>query len=294
MLYVGGGYWDVVISEENDQIIGTQAYFVKRRYGFEYITQPPITQHNGMWIRESKSDKNEKKLSDQNKVIKDLISQIENIGLSYFQQNFSPTFTNYIPLLWSGYRQRTLYSFVIQSSKMKMEDIEKNFSKVIRYDIKNAREAFTIEESSNLDLFYSLHKSTFARQGKAPSCSRELLQKIDEACRKHDACRMILTRDSDGNYYSGAYYVKDAMKVYYVLSGTDMNTRNTNSLAFLLYEGIKYANELGLDFDFEGSVVEKIYEYFRKFGGEQVPYFNIRKIYSKNPAINFMISKKLK
>lgn len=174
-----------------------------------------------------------------------------------------------------------------------MGEIEKNFSKVIRYDIKKAREMVTVEESSDLELFFELHKSTFERQGKKPGCPYTLMKRIDEACRERNACKLILARDNDGNYYSGSYFVRDDKKVYYILSGTDASTRNANTLSLLIFEGIKYANGLGLDFDFEGSVVEKIYDYFRKFGGEQVPYFNIRKIYSNNYFIKQLIRRRL-
>lgn len=80
-----GGYWDVVLSEKNEQIVGAQTFFVKSKYGLKYITQPPITQHNGIWIKKSGSSKNEKRLSDEKDIITDLIAKVEEEGFCYYQ-----------------------------------------------------------------------------------------------------------------------------------------------------------------------------------------------------------------
>ncbi len=40
---------------------------------------------------------------------------------------------------------------------------------------------------------------------------------------------------------------------------------------------------MGLKYDFEGSMIERIAKSFRRFGGEATPYYRIRKVF--NPEI---------
>ena len=42
-------------------------------------------------------------------------------------------------------------------------------------------------------------------------------------------------------------------------------------------------NQLGLKYDFEGSVIKRISKSMRQFGGKPMPYFRIRKVF--NPDI---------
>ena len=51
----------------------------------------------------------------------------------------------------------------------------------------------------------------------------------------------------------------------------------------LIWHGIEEAIQLGLVYDFEGSVIQRIAKSFREFGGVPKPYFRIRKVF--NPEI---------
>ena len=51
----------------------------------------------------------------------------------------------------------------------------------------------------------------------------------------------------------------------------------------LTWEGIKFASQMHLKYDFEGSVIKRISKSMRQFGGKPMPYFRIRKVF--NPKI---------
>lgn len=256
-----------------------------------YITQPPITQHNGIWIKYPNGQKYEKRLSFQHLLVSELLEEMSKKGFSYLQQNFSPLFDNWLPLYWDGFHQEIRYTFMLDCNQYRLADVEKQFSKVIRYDIKKAREFIQIEDSDNLEEFYKLHCSTFERQGKK-GYPYELIKSIDDACKSHDARKILLGKGSDGTYYSGVYLIVDEQMVYYILSGTDSEKRNYNTLSILIYEGIKFACDTNRKFDFEGSMVMNINDYFRKFGGKLIPYYNVNRMYEQNPLWRFAIRRK--
>ena len=45
------GYWDVLLYEKNEEILGALPYYVKKKFGLSYITQPQFTQNNGVVIK---------------------------------------------------------------------------------------------------------------------------------------------------------------------------------------------------------------------------------------------------
>ena len=51
----------------------------------------------------------------------------------------------------------------------------------------------------------------------------------------------------------------------------------------MTWEAVKIASRMGLKYDFEGSVIERISKSFREFGGKPEIYYRIRKVF--NPEI---------
>lgn len=47
----GEDNWNVILVEDNGQIIASLPYYIKKKYGLRLITQPPLTQTNGLWIK---------------------------------------------------------------------------------------------------------------------------------------------------------------------------------------------------------------------------------------------------
>ena len=56
----------------------------------------------------------------------------------------------------------------------------------------------------------------------------------------------------------------------------------SQSNSLLIRESIRVAHELGIKFDFEGSVLQPIEHIFRGFGTEQKMYFRIYKTFNKD------------
>ena len=286
--------WDVVLyTGGGEQIIGAMPYYIKSRHGLRYISQPPMTQHNGVWLRYPQTQKNERILAFEKEVVSDLLEQVERLSIVLIQQSLSSKQTNWLPYYWKGYRQSTNYSYVLPTGSVPYDDIQKDFSKTIRYDAKKAKELVRVEETDDLKTFYELNCKTYERQGQNARVSYDYLERFDKACKEHSARKILLARTSDEIACCATYFVFDAEKVYYIMSGTDSQYRNLNALTLLILEGIQFASSTGRDFDFEGSMVENINDYFRKFGAVQIPYFHVSKVVTKMPVLRGYLKRKL-
>lgn len=80
---------------------------------------------------------------------------------------------------------------------------------------------------------------------------------------------------------AAAYCIYDYTTCYYLLSGYNHQNKHSGAGICSVMACIKKAKELDLKlFDFEGSMLPEVEDYFREFGGQLIPYHTINKAYN--------------
>lgn len=290
----GENNWDVVISyDKQGGVQGVLTYYFKKKYGIKYITRPPLTQHNGVLLNIPKGCKYQKKLAYEKAIMTDLIEQIEKLNFACYIQAQSPDITNWLPFYWKGYSQSTSYTYRIKETREgDYQKIFDSFSSHVRRNINQAKAFALIEESDDIELFRTMQSKTFARQGMNQLYSIDLLSRLNDACRSHNAKTMLVARDEENNVHCASYFVYDNNWVYQLMSGTDPAFRKSEFKTLCVERAIQFACDTKRGFDFEGSMLPGVEEYIRTFNAIQVPYFHLSKIYTKNPLIRYAIKKK--
>ena len=278
----GEDNWDVLVVEKGGEIVASMPIYIKSKYGLKYITQAKLTQTNGIHIRYPKNQRYSKRLSFEKEVMNGIIDQLEELDIAYYQQSFNYSVTNWLPFYWRGFEQTTRYTYVIENLS-DLDRVYNGFSKVVRKNIKKANPLANVYLSNDTKKFYQINTMTFERQGLQIRYSLEYLKRIDEICKKNDCRRIIFAEDAQGNIHSGSYIIWDDISVYQLMSGIDPRFRNSEFKTLLIMEALKLANQIGIKFDFEGSMMEGVEEYFRKFGAIQKPYFSISKAFKYKP-----------
>ncbi len=96
--------WDVLVCKKGREIVGALPFFVKKKYGFSYITLPYRVQHNSVWIRINPKQTHGKKVSYENEVMACLIAaleqEVQKRKIYSYRQSFSPDITNWMPFYW--------------------------------------------------------------------------------------------------------------------------------------------------------------------------------------------------
>jgi len=273
----GEDNWDVILVEDNGQIIASLPYYLKKKYGFKFITQPPLTQTNGLWIKYPKDQKSSKQHFYEKEIMDQIINKLENLNIDLFTQNFHYSFTNWQPFYWRGFQQTTRYTFVVENLS-NLDAIFSQFSKVVRKNIRKAAKHANIYCSDDIEKFYKLNELVFNRQGLKIPYSLSFLKKLDEACSQNNARQMFFGQDNERKLHSAVYIVWDEMSAYLLMSGTDPDYRDSNFKTLLVWKAMQFASKVTKKFDFEGSMIENIADYFTKFGATQKPYFQISKM----------------
>ncbi|MDD3919722.1 MAG: GNAT family N-acetyltransferase [Eubacteriales bacterium] len=280
----GRTHWDVFLVEENGKIEAALPFYKKTRMGFRYITMPLITPHNGIWLKPVANEKNEKRITREYRLYKLLIEQIEASGNSLYQQCYSTEVNNWHPFCWSGYSQKTLYTFCIDCPN-NLQEAEKNFGKSTRQNIRKAYEAGTVSEFGDVALFHQINSTLFACKHAHHAIDLPLLERVYQACKEHDAIKLLCAKDEAGTICSVLMLVHDAVKVHALMCASLPEKRSLNFDTLLKYEGIKFACETGRKFDFEGSMIEGVANCMLRFGAEMRPYYLVRKVFVKTPII---------
>ena len=281
----GEDNWDALIVEKGGEIVASMPVYIKKKFGIKYVTQGKLTQTNGIWIKYPEGQKYSSKLSYEKEVMNEIIDQLEELNVAYFQQNFHYSITNWLPFYWRGFEQSTRYTYVIEDLS-DMDKVSSEFSKVVRKNIRKAEPLANIYSSDDVKKFYAMNIKTFERQGLRMSYPLEFLEKLDDSCKRNDSRKIYFAEDERGNIHTSSYIVWDDISIYQLMSGTDPEFRNSEFKTLLIWEALKFARENNKKFDFEGSMLEGVEEYFRKFGAIQKPYFAISKAFKYKPLFN--------
>ncbi|MBT3544189.1 MAG: GNAT family N-acetyltransferase, partial [Saprospiraceae bacterium] len=257
-----GSSWDVALSRSNDgNIIAAWPYFSGLKLGMNISLSPVLGSYLGIWIDYPEENwKEETRQSYQNNIVKDLLPQLPEFYL--MKQNFTPTFDNWKELYWAGYDQTTYYTYVLDNIK-DHESVFAGFKSNLRNSIKKLGYTFSIGATNDLVAFYEINKKSWSVQdGKIPY-TLDYLQKLDDALINNGNRYIRLIKDANNNIVAGAYIVRDNHTAYNLMLGTDPNHRHSRAAEILLWDVIQEMSQYVDRFDFEGSMIEGVSQFFK-------------------------------
>lgn len=276
---VAPGAWDVALVEKSGEIQAALPYFIRRRYGLNFIQQPALTQLSGPWMAK-RDGRVQARLESEKKLSYALIDQLPRYDS--FSQNWHFSMTNWLPFHWRGFTQTTRYTYRLPNLS-NLDVVWKGLSSNIRSDIRKAESRFNVRlrEEPTLNDFLELNRKTFERQHKTRPYSPSFVGRLDTACAERGQRRIFIAEDAEGRAHAGCYLIWDQNCAYYLIGGGDPELRNSGATSFAVWEAIKFAATVSSSFDFEGSMLEPVERFFRNFGAEQTPYFNVSRLASR-------------
>jgi hypothetical protein len=279
------GDWDVLFSQTNDgQIRAVFPFYLTRYRSTRVLINPALTPHIGIYyLPEYKPSNPVKLFSWEKHICSDLIMSLPRYG--YFQMKFHPSFQNWLPLKWLGFRQTTFYTSIIYPEKP--DDLFNKFSKSLQNDIRKAETYLTARSEARVDTFLELHAKTFKQQGKKIPYSGKFIRKVDQVLMERDI-RKIYTAYSKSNPVASIYIVRDFKRHFYLMSGQDRRLYSRGAVSLLLWHAIQDACKQDVPFDFEGSSLQGIQLFFMQFSPKLESYFQIQRFKSISSRILFI------
>jgi len=274
---VAPGQWSEAIINRGGRIIARFPYVARKKYGLTIISQPQLTPHLGPWFYQSDHQKNVYKIAEQRKLMAELLDQIP--PFDYFFQGFHYSVTDFVLFHWQGFQLIPRYYYVIKEPNLDMvwEGLDRNVRTTIR---RAEKYGITIIESDDIDTLLKINRITFEKQGLKVPYSNDYVRRIDEACKRHQARKILLAYDRNGRCHSGLYLAFDEDSVHSLIGCSDPELSASGAYTLTFWEGIKFATATSRSFDFKGSWLKQVEPFIRRFGGHQQHYCKIMKINS--------------
>lgn len=264
--------WGEVTVKEGEEIVARLPYVIKKGK----ICMPPFTQTLGPWIkaeyREYKPGNTQ--LSKQKEIITELISKLPKH--SSFKMCFDSANSYILPYRWLGYNFTPAFSYRIPNLS-DLSLVYTLFNKTAKKNIKYASNKVKIIESEDPENMVDLLGKTFDNQSRSMPIDKIIIKNIIENCIKRKAGRLLVAIDNEGNKHSSGFFIYDKNVCYYLLGGSDPKFRTSGSQSLIIWNAIQFSATVSKAFDFEGSMVEGIENFFRQFGGNQIINYIVTK-----------------
>lgn len=281
--------WDVAIVENNNQIIASLPWYLKKKFLFKYIINPFLTPRLGIWISYPDNQTYTNKLGFEKKTIHSLIDQLPKFD--WFNQAFHQNLTNWLPFYWKDFKQTTKYTYTIDNTT-DINKLDSIYSITAKRGIRKAKEHVTVKEDVSTHDLITLLKHSDTLQKFDYSGFFPVIHNLIQSSYNRNCGKIIGAIDSNGNIHSILFFVWDENYLTFIIEGNMYDFGNSYAKYLLFDYAIKFGIEKKLKIDFEGSMLRNVEHVNRQFGAKQVPYFEISKVNSFLLKIAFALSKR--
>jgi hypothetical protein len=165
--------------------------------------------------------------------------------------------------LWSGFRAELAYTFRMTAGTP-VEQVEAHVTRTHLQKLSKAKRlGVSVTKNDDVDAFATLCKIGSVH-GNRTLYPDELPIRLWSAASNNEAIAALLT-------------VQDARTTYQIVSAFDSSQREIPGSYVLLWTALREALTAKRDFDFEGSALRGVEQYYRRWGPAAVPVWRLEK-----------------
>lgn len=226
-----------------------------KKFGITYLHQPPFTQQSGIFGN----------LTFEDQLTRAFINKaLEQFPFMEINLNYANEYKNATEIKCN----------LILYLQKPFHELEKSFRKDLVKKVKNNQLIYTT--SDEVEKAIELFRTNYSERINTPKNSFENLLQLYKLLKNKGQLFIRKVSSPEGKLHAIAIFLKDSRRIYYIMSTTLPEGRESEANYFLLYNVIKEFSEQNLIFDFEGSQIPSIHFFFRKFGAVGQPYPFIR------------------
>lgn len=260
--------------KDNKLFAGLPVIFIDSSLGVRSIYHPELTAYLGIVFKELQ-DKYVSEISQRKEVCTIIAKKLKD-DFDDLYIKFSPNFNDLQSFIWEGFSAFVKYTYILDIEDL--ESVWMNMSTKRRNNMRRAkRDMICIDEEDKFDEILSIQQTSYERLG-VDIDFQTIASRHHEILKQKKKCHFFLAKKATGEPVAGAYMIWDNKRSYYIIGGYDHIKSHHGALTLAVWEAIRYTKEeLNLNqFDFVGSMVPDVENYFRKFGGILTPYYAIR------------------
>lgn len=259
----------IAVFDEGGKMCGGALMRWVNRAGFKWLLPLPFSPDNGAFCRIQQSNP-----SSRLTFLKDFADALAEFvlssGCSFCDMPFPPDFVDMQAFIWKGFMVRPSYTYHLRLGAGE-EALWSGFSPKLRTAIRKEEGLYRIEPASP-DSVVAICDDSLRRNGLFSD--RRSMESICSESHSSGWGTGFLAMAGE-EPIAAVWLLRYKNSVHYVFGG---HAKGHGGTSLLLWHAIRYFAENGAQtFDFEGSMVPGIEQFFRSFGPALVPYFRIKK-----------------
>jgi len=264
LMYAQYDYLDNICDNWHGIVVGDYEAIMtlpwRKKYGFRYYYTPPFIQQLGMMGNTEAVDYDRlTRMIRRFAWYGDLYLNFSNHRLALAVKATNKT--NFIINLHNGYAA-----------------IQAAYSDDLKQTLQKSHPGFLLTKQDDYLSAIESYQENYA--SRIPHVSEDDYSRFTILCKQLDARNDCIVRsvyNERGVMLSNALLLRDNKRIYHLLNTTTAEGRLLHSNHWLLDQILQEFGGQDLLFDFEGSELEGVKTFYKKFGGHIQPYFHYRR-----------------
>lgn len=278
--------WEALVVEEEGKWRAVFPFAVEKKWGFcQQAIQPFYTQYWGIAMTSFTAKNEYEKLSFTRKITQSIAEALPDFCRILYR--FSPSFSYLLPFYWKGFSLTVRYSYGLH---LEDKQLWNDFAPPLQRQIRKAQKAGFVchwgEDEKQL-LQTTTQRAQEGKNVTGVKKTHTMVVTLSKICRYLYAQKALCVgeiSDEKGRLLAAGVFVPFKNRMIYLAGVSTAEGEKTGAMSLLMWEALQLAQAKNLKtFDFEGSMIENIETFFRKFGATPQTYFEISKHHLPTP-----------
>ena len=240
------GECQTVAVQKDGKTVGALPFVATRRYGMTYVQTPPYTRLLGPALVLPPS-KISQRIRNTRSIVKGLVEQLPSFDYYYHCAHYDAEIAFAFSL--HGFDVRQTYSFVAPATE-KLAVTWRNLDQKTRNLVRSASARLTCKTSLDFDDFVTVSRNEHQTSNSNDFTVMRAL--FAECAARQQGIVLTAYSDSGQTLVAAAVLVWGHGTAYFWISARDRSEATVGANALLIWQGIEFAHEHGLDFDLDG------------------------------------------
>ena len=272
------GHWQAAFVKKGDNWLAVMPFVSSQKWGLKYSLQPLFSQYWGVFFASFEGSAY-KQLSLQRKCLEALLPVWEPFRLVKYR--LAPETHYLLPYHWKGFQLQPRFTYLLALEEEEKSLWQQLASPLQRQIRKIEKRKLEVRRSTDPNDLLALIQKQKARGHDVLGGAKggmALLRKLIVFLQTSGYGEIYLLPDEASEPLAAALIAHFRSKSMYLIGAFDPETRDSGAMSFLMWQAILQARQKKAQyFDFEGSMIEGIEGFFRKFGASPTTYFEISK-----------------
>ncbi|HRP90351.1 MAG TPA: GNAT family N-acetyltransferase [Edaphocola sp.] len=267
-LDIYGEDWELLVFEEQKDVYWFFPYFKERKLVVEIVRPPLQTPYFGPYCL-SFDTFGPKTMSED--VVQFFLNRLKETEYLYFAPFWN---INFEICLSQKFKPIARVTHILDLS-LEEEALLANMNTMRRRNIRKAEKELLIrQEIFEIETYFEWMMATYKRQNMEYPYGLNFLKKYIATILKNNAAFTFTIFNQEEQPLAMSVVLKDNASAYYIMGANNPDVKHSAAAAAIMWEGIKAAKKYGCkSFDFEGSSVPEIANFYSKFGARKIEYF---------------------